>query len=685
MKNFNVQPKRADLMTFRRWGRHGYSLFSALNRPVRIATLAVAYLYVSLPEATMAQSADSLNVQKKYDLDEIEVSARRAPVTYSQVARNVSVVGRDQIQAAPAASIQDVLDQVPGVDVRQRGAYGVQADISVRGGTFDQTLILLNGINVSDPQTGHLSLDLPVNLKSVKRIEVVNGPAASVYGPNAFSGVVNIITAPEKKNSVEAEFVQGAHQLSDIRAVANVYSGKFRSFVSASRQSSEGYRANTDFNNWNIFYQGLTETRRGTLDFQLGHADKGYGANSFYSPAYPNQYEKTQVTFAALKWHGNSKIHFSPDLYWRRHHDHFELFRNNAPAWYTSDNYHMTDVLGLDFNSWIQTALGKTSLGASFRSENIWSNTLGENMKDSVEVPGESGHYFTKSHSRTIISYFAEQTFRYRKFSLSAGAMANWISDLNFSWHIYPGLDVSYLLNHSLRIYASYNKSLRMPTFTDLYYSGPTNQGNAELKPERSATIEGGVRWGNAFLRAELAAYHRKGKDMIDWGKDSATDKVWTTRNLNQLTSEGIETSLHLNFSSLWGEHSFLRRFSVSYSYNRLNKSSGNYISYYSLDNLKHKLVFSLNHSIFRHIYGDWSVRFQERNGTYSHYENATYVGEASYKPFWLTDLKVYYQKRNIRIYGSASNLFDKNYVDLGNIPQPGRWIKFGLNYRVNL
>ncbi len=682
MKKSNYNNKRAQILTFKCWGGQKYSLFQAIRKQVKIAALAVVYLNVALPSEAFAQT-DSLDVNTNYDLDEIEVSAQRAPASYSQVARIVSVIERDQIEAAPAGSIQDLLEYAIGVDVRQRGTYGIQADISVRGGSFDQTLILLNGINISDPQTGHHNLNLPVSLKSIKRIEILEGPSARVYGPNAFSGAINIITEAGNANTFDMDVSFGENQLRDLNFSGNVATGKLNSFLAINNTSSAGYIDNTDFETYNIFYHGNIITAPGKIDVQLGHSNKAYGANSFYTPKYPNQFEETKTTFASVKMETGSKLHFSPALYWRRHQDRFELFRDNPASWYSGHNYHMTDVLGANLNSWFNSDLGKTAFGAEFRSENIWSNVLGENLTNPIDVPGEEGQYFTKSHSRTSVSYFAEHTFYLKRFTASTGIMANWISDLNFEWNIYPGIDLSYKFTDHLKVYASVNNSLRMPTFTDLYYSGPTNQGNPNLKPERSTTIEGGIKLNTRAIKGHVSYYHRSGKDMIDWIRESE-EFLWETRNLTEIISNGIELAADLDVNEALNRKFFLKNVGVNYAFNSLDKGESNYLSSYVLDNLNHKLVFSLDHSIWRKIYASWKVSYQDRNGSYAQFEETTYVGEAEYNPFWLTDAKIYYKSDAVQIYLTVSNLLNKSFVDLGNVEQPGRWISMGLKYHLD-
>ncbi|WP_299580567.1 TonB-dependent receptor [uncultured Sunxiuqinia sp.] len=683
MKNLNFKYKWAEKLVFKRWGGQRYSLFQALNKQVHIAVLAVTYFMVAGINETIAQT-DRLEVSMEYDLDEIEVSAQRAPVTYSQVARIVSVIEKDQIDAAPVNSIQDLLEYALSVDIRQRGTHGVQADVSVRGGSFDQTLILLNGINLSDPQTGHHNLNLPVSFKSIKRIEILEGPAARVYGPNAFSGAINIVTEPLLADQLAIDLTYGEHQLRDLNVSANAQVGKLSNFIAINNMASDGYIDNTDFDSYNVFYHGLLQAEAGKLDVQAGHSNKSFGANGFYTPAYPNQFEQTKTTFASLKFETGEKLHFTPALYWRRHQDRFELFRDNPASWYSGHNYHMTDVLGASINSWFTSQWGKTAFGAEFRSENIWSNVLGEMMEEPIDVPGEKGQQFTKSHSRTSVSYFAEHTFYLGNLTASGGAMANWISDLNYEWNIYPGVDLSYQLTDGLKAYGSFNKSLRMPTFTDLYYAGPTNKGNPDLKPERSTTIEGGLKLNNRYLHLQAGYYHRVGKDLIDWVRESE-EFLWETRNLTEIKSNGLEFIAALNVPELLGQPFFIQRINTNYAYNQLDKSQSEYLSNYALDNLKHKFVFSVDHKLWKDLMGAWNFRFQDRNGSYAQFEDATYVGEADYESFWLTDLKVYWKTRKLQVSASATNLFDQKYVDLGNIRQPGRWLTFGVKYQIEL
>lgn len=663
------------MFTFKRWGRKAYSLFSVLKQPVRIGVLMVAYTSVSEPELLFAQ-ADSSKVSMEYNLDEVEVSAQRSPVTFSQVARIVSVIERNEIEAAPVQSLQELLEYALSVDVRQRGVHGVQADISVRGGSFDQTLILLNGINISDPQTGHHSLNLPVSFKNIQRIEILEGPAARVFGPNAFSGAINIITSSEGSSGLKLDIAGGQHKLADLNVSGNIKSGNWNQFVAFNRMSSDGYIDNTDFKIWNGFYQAKLNTKPGTFDFQLGRTNKAFGANSFYTATYPNQFEETKTTFASMKFETGTKIHLTPSAYWRRHQDRFELFRSEPASWYAGHNYHLTDVFGSNLNAWFSSVFGKTAFGAEIRSENVWSNVLGEALASPIDVPGESGKLFTKSYSRTTISYFAEHSVYLKKLSISAGAMGNRISDLGFGWNIYPGLDASVAISDNVKLYGSANSSLRMPTFTDLFYNGPTNIGNPDLKPEKSITYEGGLKLTFNGFSGHAGVYHRRGKDLIDWIRENETEK-WQTKNLTSINSTGIEVSGDFFPEKVWKKPVFITKLGVNYSYSELNKNDYNVFSYYVLDNLKQKLDIELNHKIWSKLKGSWRVSYQDRNGMRTQAE--------PYEPFWLVNTRIMWKTPSTEIYLLAANLLDTKYFDFGTIEQPGRWISIGISHQLRL
>ena len=108
--------------------------------------------------------------------------------------RTISIITIEDIKNSPATNLVELLQQEAGVDIRRQGVYGMQSDLYIRGGGFDQTLLLIDGIKSEDPQTGHHTLNIALPLEVIKRIEIIKGPAARIFGQNSFTGAINIVT-----------------------------------------------------------------------------------------------------------------------------------------------------------------------------------------------------------------------------------------------------------------------------------------------------------------------------------------------------------------------------------------------------------------------------------------------------------------------------------------------------------
>ena len=667
---------------FRKWSRTKYGAFKSLGKHVAIATMVLAFSLVFEVKTTQAQ-ADTADIAKTYEMDEVVITGERTPVLYSRLARVVTVLDKEEIESAPVQDVTGLLEYVLNLDIRQRGNHGVQADIAMRGGTFDQTLVLLNGVNMTDPQTGHHNLNLPLDLSAVHRIEILQGPASRVFGVNAFNGAIHIITNPSKNQKAKVSATVGEFGFLNGNASTHFQTGKLWHFVSASHKKSNGYLQdhelnNTDFKNTSVFYHGRINAMAGELNFQGGVETKGFGANSFYTPAYPNQYEATKTGFGSVRYaYKKDSFTMRPLVYYRRHQDRFELFRDNVPDWYGGHNHHLTDVWGANVSGSTIVGIGQLAFGLDYRNEHILSNLLGKEMDETVEVPGESA-VFNKEDSRNTISLNAEYSFDWKGLHLAAGVMTTRYSEVE-DIQVYPGMEASYQVFSGFRIFGSYNEAMRLPTFTDLYYSGPTNIGNPDLKPEESATVEGGLKYTGPAQRIQMAVFHRNGESIIDWVKENEEDK-WQPQNLVEVNATGLEISWELRPKQI-RENFPVSNIHFTYSYTDLGKAAGDLISQYVLDNLKHKLSINLRHQVFSNMHASWGVTYQDRAGAFVKYSDGSYGEETPYKPFWLLDTRLTWQESDWKIYAEASNLLDKTYYDHGNVPQPGRWIRFGAEY----
>lgn len=671
---------------FNRWSNKSYAVFNSLGRQVKISVLLVVYL-IALPfEVVFANEPQTESGVKddEVTLEEVVVSAQRTTTTYADIARVVSVITRTEIEQAGVQSINELLEYALGVDVRQRGQHGIQADITIRGGTFDQVLILLNGVNISDPQTGHLSLNLPVSLDAIERVEIVAGSTSRIYGPNAFTGAVNLITGTYEDNTSVMKLEMGEHGLWNLNSTTTLQGKNARHLLSLGYKKSDGYIANSDFKMLNAFYQGQYQAKKSKYDFQVGRTSRNFGANTFYTAKFPNQYEDVQTNFASVKATLDGKIKFTPTVYYRRQTDRFELYRDkkNAPSWYKKHNNHLTNVYGVNLNASTQWGLGKTAIGGEFRSENVVSNVLGKPM-NKRRVRGEANAFYDKEDQRNNISLFLEHHINLwqERISITAGIMANHNDAFGKKISWFPGADMSLKVTENIKLYGTANKALRLPTFTDLYYNSPTHKGNIDLVPEEATSYEGGMKFTTVGIDAHIAYFFRAGKNLIDWTKLNVSDAKWEARNFADIDMSGIETSIHLR-PFLWSENwSFLRSLNLSYGYTKVKKGEAkNHLSAYVLDNLKHKLDGEITVAVTKNLLFTTHTSWQNRAGAFEYYASPSAKPmKKNYDPFWLVNTRLAWKKETYEVYTQVANLLDKSYYDIGNVVQPGRWISGGV------
>lgn len=670
---------------FRQFQNSPYAVFRSLKVEVTIGVLSVATLTFATPDTASAQVTLSPQTQEKlYELEEVEVTSSRAPLTLGQSARLVTVLDREAIAATPAQSVNDLLKLAVGVDVRQRGPIGAQTDISVRGGTNEQITILLNGININDPQTGHNAADFPVDISEIERIEVLEGPAGRVYGTSSLVGAINIVTRKETRTSADVHLEAGSFGYVSGGGRANVVSGSFNNQLSASYTRSDGYSRNqagslnSDFKTLKLFYQGHYDSDDVNISWHAGLSNKDYGSNTFYSAKFDDQFEHTLKFFTAVQAETKGFFHFKPSIYWNRSHDRFELIRGSEAK--VPFNYHRTDVFGVNLNSYVDWALGKTAFGAEFRNEDLISGNLGEPLNKPLDIHGTDRQY-TLGLNRSNLSFHLEHNILLRNFTLSAGVIAvkNTWNEMPFK--LYPGVDVSWQFAKNFKAYASFNTSLRMPSFTELYYSVGGHKADKYLKPEEMQAYEVGVKYLSGGVRGTLSVYHHHGKNMIDWIRDTrqGDEAVWESVNHTKVNATGIEASLYFDFLTLLPTQRFLQNVNVAYSYIDQDKDLESYMqSQYALEYLKHKLTAQGNFNLVSRLFLNLSYRYQERKGNYQ-----LLSGEVKpYGSYSVLDARLSWNADRYKLYVEANNIFDKTYYDYGNVPQPGFWFMAGASYK---
>src|SRR5574344_5592 len=615
-------------------------------------------------------------------LNETEVIATRAPLPADKAARLVQVINRQEIEASSANSVNDLLKLAAGVDVRQRGGFGIQTDIGVNGGTEDQLTVLLNGINISNPHTGHLTVDLPVSVDDIERIEVIEGGASRVYGSQAFAGAINIVTRTDKTNTLGAHVQGGSYGTFGTNAHLSLVSSSFNNRISGSYTRSDGGTFNDDFNKGNAYWNGKYTSALFDANIQAGFSTMNYGANTFYGTGSNSQYEQDRRYLLAAKVEYKGRGHIPVQVYWNRSLDHYVWLRTNPAAY---QNFHQTNVYGANANAYTTWALGKSALGIEFRRENILSTRLGKEIAESEQykykVPGYAEHYKYKD-ARSTLSLYLEHDILLDRLTISLGMLANHNTSISGGVHLYPGVDVSWRANDSWRFFASFNQSMRTPTYTDLYYNGPGILGNAQLKPEKSSDWNLGTSFAGKYFRFQLKGYYRKGTDMIDWIRYNGKSVSETSNS--DIDNVGAEALMGFDFAKLLGKDAIPQQLTLGYCYNykyRVHSDSeANYISRMTL--LRHKMVASFSHRIFSHLSAQWDFTLKNREGAFDNAQTGQYQ---HFGTFGNLDLTIQWKVPHSTLYVQANNPTNHKYFDFANVAQPGVWMMAGAKMNLKL
>lgn len=631
-------------------------------------------------------AADSSRI---YELEAVSVTGSRIPMRLGRSARMVTVLDSLALAAAPVQSVNDLLKYAAGVDVRQRGAMGVQTDIGIRGGTGNQVAVLLNGINVCDPQTGHNAVDLPVDLSDIERIEILEGPAGRVYGTSSLSGAINIVT--RDRGGWEARLEGGSHGFLSAGAAAGLRTGRRTSHrLSLSGLRTGGYsrsragRLNSDCRTLKSFYQGKFRSDAIDLDWSVGASSRSFGANTFYSAAYDDQFEHTEKIFTAVRGTVKGKVQLKPALYWNHFRDRFELFRG-APDIYPF-NFHRTNVFGGNLSAILAWKLGKTALGTEIRREDIVSTNLGEPLSRPRKAQGSEYDYVV-GLARTNINLFLEHNVLLPRWTFSAGVIAARNTGNDDGMRFYPGADASFRLTDRLKIYASYNSSLRMPTFTELYYSVGGHKADRNLKIEKMQAVEGGVKYLRRGFSARASVFYHHAGDLIDWMKDFSRGPgaPWMSVNHAVLNSIGEELFLEFEFPELLRRRDFFVR-DLRISYARIDRDKVEEEGFESKSSLKYlrgKFVAQAGFRLWKQLMLHLSVRWQDRVGHYEKYEAGSSTGTlVPFDPYSVVDARLSWNASWCRVYLSCNNLLDTSWYDYGNIPQPGIWFRGGFVFQ---
>ena len=633
----------------------------------KLPVLLLSFSFLFLVRTTSAQEQENNKTNEKSvehgSLNEVIIQGSRIQIPYSKQNRDIVIIDSKVIESLPVNSLNELLGYVSGIDVRERSPWGGQADISINGGTFDQTLILLNGIKIIDPQTGHNMMNLPISTDAIERIEIMKGAAASAYGINAMNGVINIITKQPDASGIIVRMNGGSSFEKDtsknklygalgMDVTASFAGKKTQHLLSLSSLQSSGYRHNTPMNNNKAFYQNQINIGKDHhLQLMGGFIYNDFGANGFYAaPADVESREIVQTGIAAIKGDFKAKERWiiRPSVNYRYNHDDYIFVRKN-PSIY--ENNHFSNVVDASINNSILTGIGTIGVGLEYRSEFINSNSLGKWNRDNYGL-------------------FAEFSFtKVKNFSANIGAYLNYSK--HFNWQLLPSLDIGYQVHKNWRVFANAGTGNRIPTYTDWYYKGPQNIGNSSLKPEKAFHTEGGVKFNYKELNITASYFYRVTNDAIDWVKDSLI-APWQPQNFQKINLNGITFSADYRLieAKTSKDVSVLAGLSYTWLEPKIIRHQGQNSSFslYTFDNLRNQLIGRVTIGFLKHFNVGLTGRFEER---------------VSYKTYFLLDARIAANFSGFQVSMALNNLLNVTFVEAGAKPMPGRWFNLSVKWQM--
>lgn len=551
------------------------------------------------------------------------------------------ILSKEKIKSIPGTSIAEILNNVLGINIKRQGGFDASANISTFGGTSEQTLLLLDGLKISNQQSLNHDLGLPINIDDIEEIEIYRNASARTYGSGAVSGVINIITKTGDARRTFLSTEAGDYSLFNNNLMLSLPIGKSfhnLSFSSIESGSSGSYTSNTAFDKTTFFYKYSLKDGKTKTNFSYGYLKKGNQVSNYLKNTFPRQYEAntTQFINSKILWDfGSNK--FESNTYW---YDHINklAYDSNVGSWNT---YYNTE-LGLNFNINSNTKRGYRQANFTFNREINSNSIINDYIRDNYSL----------TYQKVLIG---------KKIDFDYGLSSNYYKDIG--WFTSPGYQLSYNINNNANVYHKYDNGFRLPSFYEMYANDYMYSGDETLKNESSNAFEYGIQIYGPAIRITASQYYKNSTNVIDWNKQNSVS--WKSVNVSNVLSSGHNMQLEL-YPELMNKFNFIQIFELGYSYLDIDHN-GNSNNYRNISNyLKHQFILSTTYTLPFGINRSWYIRYEQ---PINHDNRIIFDTQIQYS-FWRLETSL-----------NVNNLFDVQYEDVSNVALPGRWMRISLRY----
>jgi outer membrane cobalamin receptor len=481
----------------------------------------------------------SLSAEETIKLKEVVVTATRIEESVEDVAQDVTVITRKEIESGSYGNISEVIRNVAGLNLFEYGNRGATASVSLRGSTSEQVLILIDGKRLNKPGDGQVDLNaISIPLENIERIEILRGASSALYGADAMGGVINIITRIPDEPATKFSASYGRFVTGDLSFNTSRKIGKTGFYLSLSKESSEGFRTNSDYDidaiNSKFTYDFSKDIH---VDFNIdyNHKDAGSPGSITWATPFAAQTDENFLTGATLRIKDAVLKLYSHD----------SRIRYINPG--SEDNTHKNHVNGIDLQHSIP--IGSSNLltgGIELLEEDI-------DSLDNINTANSIG-----KHSRTRKGIFLQnETSIAEKAILTLGVRYDDIDSKNrFS----PKASFLIKLPNQTNISLSVGKGFRVPTMNALYWPDTGwAVGNPNLKPEQSTEYETSIQkfFGNTG-NVKIVAFEKRTTDLIQW--QEVSPGIWSPVNVAKARIRGVETEgkIHINIVDIGLNYTFM-------------------------------------------------------------------------------------------------------------------------------